>query len=145
MILLKYFMKNKIINDYMTCSKCNIQMNLVYNNSFIDKVCFRCYSRSSNNKHDVKTNIRLKAFLEEIKAGIIIIYFILYENCKELSESLKINNINDVYLGRIYNKIRNKIRIKFHKIFKDNYMGLEPCLDWQYKIEIYGSKFFIYL
>ena len=73
-------MKNKIINDYMICSKCNLQMNLLNYNSFIDKLYWRCYRGSGNNRHDVKTNTCFNTFLKKLKIDIRMIYFILFEN-----------------------------------------------------------------
>ena len=69
-----------IINDYVICYKCNLQMKFVNNNSFIHKVYWLCYNRAGNNKHNVKINIRAHTFLEDIKSDNRIIYFILFEN-----------------------------------------------------------------
>ena len=51
------------------CPQCNSLMNLVKENAFLDRQCFRC--KKSYPKHDVKINIRKDIIFENIKINLI--------------------------------------------------------------------------
>ena len=54
--IIKYFQQIKLIKQYIQCQICLSNMQLVKNEQYIDKYCWRC--KSNTPKHDNKINIR---------------------------------------------------------------------------------------
>lgn len=89
-----FFKTNEILYTNYRCPYCNNIMNLVSENTFLDKFCFRCCKRSP--KHDVKYSIRKTTFLENIRINMITLYFLIFE-CF----------INKMSANKAYNEFKN--------------------------------------
>ena len=96
------------------CSTCQCNMNYYKNNSYLDKNLWR-WRKDGDNPHDNKINIRKKSVIEDIKADIRLIYFIIFHNFAlnasinqafkislEFSKDLKIKTISKRNISKIY-------------------------------------------
>ena len=92
-------------------------MQLVKNEHYIDKYCWRC--KSNTQKHDNKINIRTESLFEGMRLPLNALYFLIYHcflnhysinnSYKEMlkfSEHLKINNISQNLIIKIFREIR---------------------------------------
>ena len=92
-------------------------MQLVKNEHYIDKYCWRC--KSNTQKHDNKINIRTESLFEGMRLPLNALYFLIYHwflnhysinnSYKEIlkfPEHLKINNISQNLIIKIFREIR---------------------------------------
>ena len=54
-------------------------MNYSKNNNYMDRYIWRCKKTDANN-HDIKVNIRKNSIIENSKADIKMVYFIVFYN-----------------------------------------------------------------
>ena len=113
-------------------------MKFEKNSHYINDHVFWC--RSNLPKHDIKLNIRKNSILENIKMEINTIYYLIYkwflEN-KSLDASYDIIHYFCNILGnplptknaivKPYRLLRNKIKIFYHTLWKNEPLGLEPA------------------
>ena len=124
-----YFTNNGILKNMYRCPQCNTLMNLVKENAFLDRQCFRC--KKSNPKHDVKINIRKDTIFENIKINLISIYFIIYEcllnnlsankafiEFNEFKKHINVPDVSQKNINKLYAALRNKIKRKTHEIWR---------------------------
>ena len=147
----EFFKENNILKKNILCPFCNKEMNIVNNKQYIDNICFRC--RSYTNKHDIKISIRHKSFLEDILINLISLYFLIY-NCflKKISANkaviehtafattMKLDNLSYQHIAKFYKVLRDIIRKKMHKEWKENKLAQEPSVGGVPRCEINESK-----
>ena len=126
-------------------------MNLEKNLQYIDDYVFRC--RVNNPNHDIKINLSKNSIFENIKLNINTIHYLIY-NCFLENYSLdtpytRIHNFCDILnnpkpnkhsIARLFRILRNKIKIYYHKQWKNEPLGIEPAENRKSRIEIDESK-----
>lgn len=118
---------------------------------YIDDYVFRC--RSNVPKHDIKVNIRKNSIFENMKMEINTIYFLIYKYFLEnKSLDASYDNIHDFCsivgnplptkkaIIKLYRILRNRIKIFYHTLWKNEPLGLEPAENGKSRIEIDESK-----
>lgn len=109
--------------------------------------------KTNDNNHDIKVNIRKYSFIENFKADLRMVYFIIFynfalnyliykafNNAKEFAKDINIPTISRKNIAKIYNTIRIKIKNEMHLFWHNNLMGIEPSTDGKSQIEIDESK-----
>ena len=123
-------------------------MKMEYIKQYIDNYCYRCKSPI----HDIKIKIRNNSIFSDITIPINVIYYLLY-NCffKNIG-----TNKSYIYNGEFCSKLvspkttfntiikfsrilREKIRMKYHKIWNETPLGIEPDDTGVSRIEIAES------
>ena len=141
----------KLLENNYRCPKCYNYMKLTKDNSFIDKKVWRC--TSSNPKHDVKINVRINSIYEGLQVKLFILYFLIFE-CFLLHKSIKKSylDLKDLCsqlgqqassyntINKIFQQLREKMRLVIHNKWKKNLLGLEPSEKGVPRIEIDESK-----
>ncbi len=85
------------------------------NKNYMDRYIWRCIKTNANN-HDIKVNIRKYSFIENIRADLRMIYFIIFynfalnnsvykafTNAKEFAKDINIPTISRKNISKIYN------------------------------------------
>ena len=126
-------------------------MKLYNDNSYIDKKIWRC--RGKNPIHDIKINIRINSIFEDIKVKLYILYYLTFKcfpfnksinkafiDIKDLSSKLNESSTTLNTISKIYQLLRDKIRIKYHNYWSKNLLGVEPSENGVPRVEIDKSK-----
>ena len=100
---------NGLIKETPNCTKCGKLMQLVKDNSVLNKYIYMCRSRAANNKHKYKEYITKDSFFESSRLPLSqlveLIYFWSYES-----------SVKQVVL---YTGISNKAIIQWFQYFRD--------------------------
>ena len=140
-----------LLQKEFQCEKCGKIMVMVNDNSTTDKKIFRC--RGNNPKHDSKINIRKNSIYEGFQIPLFILYYLTLE-CfpfnKGVNKSLieideickKINkpSTTNKAIIKLFQFLREKIRIKYHEEWKKRPLGMEPSTNGVARVEIDESK-----
>ena len=115
-------------------------MNLVNSNETVDKKIWGC--RGNSPIHDIKIGLRSGAIYENIRVPLNTIYYLTFfcfqKNISIRRTKNEINNFcnimgqstpNEKTIIKIFRKLRNKIKIYYHKIWNQNLLGSEPAED----------------
>ena len=121
------------------------------NNSFIDRICFRC--RKKNPYHDIKINIRKDSVFENVRMSLVSIYFLIYEcliekksisnttfEHKEFIKHIDAESVSQQNITKLFSLIRSRIRIKMHENWKNNFLGTDISEGGVPRLEIDESK-----
>ena len=127
-------MVNNILINKVLCQICNKTMKLEKAVSYHDGFIWRC--RSNFPKHDIKINIRRESIFENINIPIPVLHFITFycflENYSIDKTLIECNNNKNLFenytiskpsIIKIYNILRNKIKIEMHKNWKNKLLG----------------------
>ena len=146
-----YFKTNKILKDSFICSNCHNIMKIENNNSFLDKIMFRC--RSKNPSHDIKINIRKDSIFENVRMSLVSIYFLIYEcfiNNKSIAKSyieyqefknhINVDSISQIIISKLYSILRTQIRKTMHANWSINMLGENISTGGVPRLEIDESK-----
>ena len=133
-IVMNKLMANNILQNKVLCQICNKKMKLEKAASYQDGFNWRCRSNFPNN--DSKSNIRNESIFENINIPIPVLYFITFycflENYSIDKTLIECNNNNNLFenykiskpsIIKIYNILRNKIKIEMHKNWKNKLLG----------------------
>ena len=133
-IVMNKLMANNILQNKVLCQICNKKMKLEKAASYQDGFIWRC--RSNFPKHDSKSNIRNESIFENINIQIPALYFITFycflENYSIDKTLIECNNNKNLFenytiskpsIIKIYNILRNKIKIEMHKNWKNKLLG----------------------
>ena len=125
-----YFTKHEIMLTKYKCPFCYSYMNITNENTFLDRICFRC--KRTNPKHDTKVSIRKNSIFEDIKIDLISIYFIIYEciinnissnkakvEFNEFKKHIEVRETSIQNINKLYRIVRNTIKKKFHANWKN--------------------------
>lgn len=146
-----FFKINKILKDSFKCPNCQCLMKEETNNSFIDKICFRC--RKKNPYHDIKINIRKDSIFENVRMSLISIYFLIYEcfityksiskatqEHQEFIKHIDVESVSQQNISKLFSLLRTQIRIKMHENWKNNILGYDISEGGVPRLEIDESK-----
>ena len=75
--IIKKLQDLKILKNNFICSSCHCNMIYCSNNKYMDGYIWRC-KKTNDNNHDIKVNIRKNSFIENIKAELRMVYFIIF-------------------------------------------------------------------
>ena len=73
-VIINYLQKNGLFKNKNICKKCGSNMNLVTQNSTIDKVIWRCHKRSPP---DERINMREGSIIENLQIKMNLLYFFI--------------------------------------------------------------------
>ena len=126
-------------------------MQLVQNKQYIDKYGWRCKSNAP--KYYNTINIRTQFLFEGRRIPLNGLYFLIYhcllnhqsinssyQEMLKFCEGIKINNISQNLIIKIFREIRQKIKIYYHILQSTTELGIEPTENGKARIEIDESK-----
>ena len=151
-IIVNYLQKAGLLKSKFICPICLSEMNMILQNSSIDKLVWRCHKR--NPQHDIKKNIREGSIFEGFQIKITILYFIIYfcfiENisireaqikCDKFASQIGEKSITTNSIYKFYFVLRQKIKNKMHHKWDSELLGIEINSDLGYpSVEIDESK-----
>ena len=140
-----------LLQKEFQCAKCGKIMVMVNDNSTIDKKIFRC--RGNNPIHDSKINIRKNSIYEGFQIPLYILYYLTLECfpfnvgvnkslieidglCKKINKPSTTNKT----IIKLFQLLREKIRIKYHEEWKKKPLGMEPSTNGVPRVEIDESE-----
>ena len=105
--IIKKLQNLNILKNNFICSVCHCNMTYYPNKNYMDRYIWRCIKTNANN-HDIKVNIRKYSFIENIRADLRMIYFIIFynkafTNAKEFAKDINIPTISRKNISKIYN------------------------------------------
>ena len=127
------------------------KMKLEKNKNYIDNYCWRC--RVTSPKQDIRINIRDISVFEGMRIPLNGLYYLIY-NCflnqytigqsyneiLKFSDIMKIQNISQKLIIKIFRQLRQLIKLYYHKYWVHNPLGIEPAENSNSHIEIDESK-----
>lgn len=105
-----------------------------------------------NPNHVIKYPIRKHSIFENVKIKLIVLYFIIYEcflinstkkteiKVKAFCDNLLLEKPSQNNIAKLYNVLWRTIKIKMHKDWSKNYLGIELSEGGVPRIEIDESK-----
>ena len=134
-IIINYLQKTGLLRNQNICQKCGRKMNMVTQNSTIDKVIWRCHKRSP--PHDERINIREGSIFENVHIKINILYFLLYycfiENTsintaliksKDFCQQIGETSTTASSIIKFFSIIRQRIKNKMLLLWDKNLLGI---------------------
>ena len=151
-VIIHFLQNQKLLKNIQYCSVCGNAMNMCKKGDAIDRLVWRCHKRKP--AHDIKINIRKDSIFEAFQIKIPILYFLLffcfsenvginkaYEKCKNFCDQLGETAVTPASITKFFSLVRDKIRIKMHKIWEKELLGIEINPEFGYPaVEIDESK-----